>query len=178
MTTIADRKSLNRFDRWAMRVANLMTRNPRSMRGDATIREAVSFLTQNETDAAPVINDAGRPIGVLSLSDLVSAIRKHRIEEKTFFNLEVSRLMTPFVYWVNAETPIHAVVGDLLDYKIRQIYITDDDGVLVGVLSRADLLKDFQRDAEGPSDAGQYDAGIGSSAQADVERAPAVAGRQ
>jgi predicted transcriptional regulator len=150
MTTVADRKSLNRFDRWAMRVANLMTRDPRSMRGDATIREAVSFLAQNETSAAPVINEAGRPIGVLSLSDLVSAIREHRIEEQTFFDLEVSRLMTPFVYGVNAETPIHAVVSDLLDYKIRQIYVTDDDGVLVGVVSRSDLLKDFGREAEDP----------------------------
>ena len=151
MTTVTDRKSLNRFDRWALRVADRMTRDPRSIRADATIREAVSFLTNGGTNAAPVINEAGRPIGVLSLSDLVGAIREHRIEEKTFFNLQVGRLMTPFVLLVNAETPIHAVVGDLLDFKIRQIYITDDDGVLVGVLSRTDLLRDFGREADDQS---------------------------
>lgn len=154
MTTVTDRKSLNRFDRWALRVADRMTRDPRSIRADATIREAISFLTKNEIGAAPVINDAGRPIGVLSLSDLVGAIREHRIEEKTFFSLQVGRLMTPFVFLVNAETPIHAVVGDLLDFKVRRIYITDDDGVLVGVLSRGDLLRDFRRDAEEQPDGG------------------------
>jgi CBS domain-containing protein len=159
MTTFIDRKSLNRFDRWARRVADRMTRDPRSIRADATIREAISFLTNSGTGAAPVINEAGRPIGVLSLSDLVGAIREHRIEEQTFFNLQVGRLMTPFVLLVNAETPIHAVVGDLLDFKIRQIYVTDDDGVLVGVLSRADLLRDFHREAEEP-------AGDGSSTAA------------
>jgi CBS domain-containing protein len=147
MTTVTDRISPNRFDRWTLRVSDLMTRDPRSIRGDARIREAIAFLTDEGTSAAPVINEAGRPIGVLSLSDLVGAIREHRIEEKTFFNLQASQLMTPFIFFVNAETPIHDVVSDLLDYRIRQMYVTDDDGVLIGVLSTADLLKDF-RDAE------------------------------
>jgi CBS domain-containing protein len=127
-----------------------MTRDPQSIRGDATIRETINFLADKGTTAAPVINEAGRPIGVLSLSDLVSAIRDHGIEDQTFFNMQVAEFMTPFVFFVKADTPVHAVVGELLDCKVRQMYVADDDGVLVGVLSAADLLRDFRLQAEEP----------------------------
>jgi len=148
MTTFIDRKDLNRFDRWTLQVSDLMTREPQSIRGDATIREAIAFMADKGATAAPVINDAGRAIGVLSLSDLVSAIRDHGIEDTTFFNMQASEFMTPFVFFVNSETPVHTVVADLLDCRIHQMYVADDDGVLVGVLSTADLLRDFHRHAE------------------------------
>jgi CBS domain-containing protein len=148
MTTFTDRKSLNHFDRWAVRVADLMTRDPLSIRADATIREAIGFLADKRTTAAPVINDAGRPIGVLSLTDLISAVRDHGIEEQTFYELTVSKFMTPFVFFVNSDTPVQNVVAELLDCKVRQMYVADHDGVLVGVLSTADLLRDFHRHAE------------------------------
>lgn len=148
MTTFIERKAFNRFDRWAARVSNLMTRNPLSIRADATIRDAIAFMAEKGTTAAPVINEAGRPIGVVSLSDLVIAIRDQGIEDQTFFNMQVFEFMTPFVFFVNPDTPVHTVVDELLDCKVQQIYVADDDGVLVGVLSTKDLLRDFRRQAE------------------------------
>lgn len=147
MTTYINCKDPNRFDRWTLRVSDLMTREPQSIRGDATIREAIIFMVDKGSTAAPVINEAGRAIGVLSLSDLVTAIREHGIEDGTFLNMQVSEFMTPFVFFVNSNTPVHAVVADLLDCRIHQMYVADD-GVLVGVLSTADLLRDFHRHAE------------------------------
>ena len=148
MTNFVDRKTFNRFDRWAMRVADLMTRSPQSIRADATIRESINFLAEKDVTAAPVINEAGRPIGVLSLSDLVTAASDHGIEDETFFNTQASKLMTPFVFFVNADTPVHNVVGELLDCQVRQMYVADHDGVLVGVLNTADLLQDILRHIE------------------------------
>lgn len=148
MTTFTDRKALTPFDRWAVPVADLMMRDPRSIRADATIREAIAFLADKRTSAAPVVNHAGRPIGVLSLTDLISGIRDHGIEEQRFYELKVSKFMTPFVFFVNSDTPVQYVVAELLDCKVRQMYVADDDGVLVGVLNTTDLLRDIQRHAE------------------------------
>jgi predicted transcriptional regulator len=148
MAAFTDRKALNHFDRWAVPVADLMTRDPRSIQADATIREAIAFLADKRTTAAPVVNEAGRPIGVLSLTDLISGIRDHGIEEQRLYQLKVSKFMTPFVFFVNSDTPVQNVVAELLDCKVRQMYVADDDGVLVGVLSTADLLRDFHRHAE------------------------------
>ena len=49
----------------------LMTPNPVALRADASIRDAVALLTDKGVSAAPVIDVAGRPVGVLSDSDIV-----------------------------------------------------------------------------------------------------------
>src|SRR5215471_9764672 len=51
--------------------ADLMTPDPLSIRAAATVREAVAFLTDKGFSAAPVIDKAGRPVGVLSRADII-----------------------------------------------------------------------------------------------------------
>src|ERR1700739_4221486 len=51
--------------------ADLMTANPVSVRADATLKEAVALLIDKGFSAAPVIDAAGRPIGVLSRTDIL-----------------------------------------------------------------------------------------------------------
>ena len=51
--------------------ADLMTPNPVSIRDKATVSEAVACLTDKGISAAPVIDKAGRAIGVVSKSDLL-----------------------------------------------------------------------------------------------------------
>src|SRR4051794_11252751 len=50
---------------------DLMMPNPVSVRGDATVREALALLIDKGYSAAPVIDGAGKPAGVLSRSDLL-----------------------------------------------------------------------------------------------------------
>src|SRR5437867_8458937 len=49
----------------------MMMSNPVSIRDNATVQEAVAFFTDKGFSAAPVIDEAGRPIGVLSRSDII-----------------------------------------------------------------------------------------------------------
>src|SRR6516225_7169553 len=49
----------------------LMTRNPVSIRDEATLASAAAFLIEKEISGAPVIDDAGRAVGVLSHTDIV-----------------------------------------------------------------------------------------------------------
>ena len=60
----------------ARTAADLMTPNPVSLRETATAREAACFLTERGISAAPVINEAGAPVGVLSQTDLVVHARE------------------------------------------------------------------------------------------------------
>jgi CBS domain-containing protein len=141
MTTYIDRNVLNRFDRWAMRVSDLTMSNPLSIRADATIREAIAFLAARGAKAALVANEAGRPIGVFGLADLVGAIRDHDADASTVFNMQTSDLMTPFVSVVSADTPVQGVVDELLDCKVDHVYVADDTGVIVGAVGIEDLIR-------------------------------------
>lgn len=51
--------------------ADVMTRNPKSARQSASVRDAAGFLISNGIHTAPVIDEAGRPVGVVSRTDLL-----------------------------------------------------------------------------------------------------------
>ena len=51
--------------------ADLMSPNPVSLRADATVREAIALFVERGFGAAPVIDHAGRPVGVVSRTDVL-----------------------------------------------------------------------------------------------------------
>ena len=51
--------------------SEIMRPNPISIRDDATIQEAIALLSDKGFSAAPVINAAGHPVGVVSRSDIL-----------------------------------------------------------------------------------------------------------
>src|SRR5262245_16560746 len=55
----------------ARTAVDLMTANPLSLREDATLTEAIAFLFDRNISGAPVIDEAGRPVGVLSQTDVL-----------------------------------------------------------------------------------------------------------
>src|SRR5690349_1343804 len=101
----------------ARTAAELMTTNPQSLRHDATVAEAAAFLSTRGFSAAPVIDEAGRPVGVVSRTDLL-----HHLGQKAVRLLAaplawgdggaepgdrapVRDVMTPVVFCVHADTP-------------------------------------------------------------------------
>ena len=150
--------------------ADLMTSNPVSVREDATLREAIALLADRGYSAAPVIDAAGWAVGVLSRSDVLAHDREHvehlaaapecydRAELTTEedeplgdgFQVErtdptqVADLMTPAVLSVGPDTPAAHVVRDMLDLRVHRLFVVDQGGVLVGVISALDVLRCLQ----------------------------------
>jgi CBS-domain-containing membrane protein len=113
--------------------ADLMIPNPVSL-GDAdTAREAIAFLTGREFGAAPVIDEAGRAVGVLSASDLLIHVLARG---GAAGDAPVRELMTPTVLCVRPEA-----AAQLARLKAHQLYVVDGAGALVGVLSTPGLLR-------------------------------------
>jgi len=142
---------------------DLMVPNPISLRAEAGVTEAMMLFTEKGITAAPVIDEAGRPIGVISRSDLLIhqwEHTKHRggsrpeyFDAPTFGTEEpadegmsrtsatVAELMTPAVFAVAPDTPVHRVVNDMVGLHVHRLFVVDDAGVLVGVISTMDVLK-------------------------------------
>jgi CBS domain-containing protein len=158
----------------ARTAGDLMTPNPVSLREEVTAREAARFLTDRSFGAAPVINEAGEPIGVLSQTDIVvhareridalsscgtavsavedfsefaeipvgcrgvwRGLKPERIDDKA----TVGDLMTPAVFTVRYDAPSAHVVEDMLALRVHRLFVVDDGGVLVGVVSATDILR-------------------------------------
>jgi CBS domain-containing protein len=147
--------------------ADLMTPNPVSISADASLREAVLLLHDRNFGAAPVIDSAGRPVGVISRSDLLTHDResvafdrptpeyytRHELRlagAEPFpdaFRVEtedptrVCDVMTGAVFSVMPDTPAAAVVEQLLALNVHRLFVVTNDGVLIGVVTTTDILR-------------------------------------
>jgi CBS domain-containing protein len=160
----------------AQTAADLMTPDPMSLNGEATLNQAIAFLVERGFSAAPVIDAAGRPVGVLSQSDIVMHERQRAryvtpsseyyqrgdltvelgSSLPTAFDLEslahtqVRDIMNAVVFAVNPQTPVAKVVEDMITHKIHRLFVIDADGVLIGVVSALDVLRHLRPAAKKP----------------------------
>jgi CBS domain-containing protein len=122
--------------------AELMTPNPVSIRRASSIREAAAFLTGRGISAAPVIDEAGRPVGVVSRSDILA---RHPAADAAF--TPVHAVMTPAVFCIWPDAPAAKVVEKMVGLGIRRLFVVDDSDVLIGVISAFDVLRTLRHDS-------------------------------
>ncbi len=141
---------------------DLMTPNPISIHASASVQEAIALLTDRGFSAAPVIDEAGRPVGVLSRSDILVHERERGgtkpLSDMTDWDIpprhvrdgfsvevvdptRVRDIMTPVVFTVLLETPAHMVIEQMLNLKVHHLFVVDLDRALVGVISPLDVLR-------------------------------------
>jgi len=142
--------------------ADLMTPNRGSLHADTTVREAIIFLEDNRLGAAPVIDEAGRPVGVLSEADLVARVGYpvarpstdldmrledgHEVlDDVNIKRMRVRNIMTPSVVAVTPEAPVDKVVKEMLARSVHQLFVVGGDGALSGVISFGDVLRHLRR---------------------------------
>ena len=136
----------------AKTAADLMTPNPVSLRAAASVPEAVAMLTDRGFSAAPVIDEAGHPLGVVSRADILVHDREKATsahgapgppagaEDAT----RVRDIMTPVVFTVGLHAPAREAVEQMLALKVHQLFVVDREGALVGVISALDVLRDLR----------------------------------
>jgi CBS domain-containing protein len=151
----------------AATAAELMTPNPVSIRANASLREALLLLHDRNIDAAPVIDEAGRAVGVISRSDLLTHDREAAVRDggtpeyytrrephpagaessagACHFDVSdvhrVCDVMTGAVFSVRPDTPPASVVEQLLALNVHRLFVVTDDGTLAGVITTTDVLR-------------------------------------
>lgn len=141
MTTLPKNPSASDCSRYMTPVGEMMTKNPFSINDTATARVAAAFLLEKNSDAAPVINEAGRPIGVISVADIVRYEQGHGDVPAPRSSVRVKEIMNRELFFVSPNKPVGEVIEALLSSGFARLYVIDDNTVLIGVVSRRDLLR-------------------------------------
>jgi CBS domain-containing protein len=164
MTMTLERKAPGVLRLHAVRAADLMMPDPVSLRADASIKEAIALLIDRGFSGAPVIDDAGRPIGVLTRSDILVHDREKPTNTSEYYEradlvtpagerlgagfhaqsvdtTTVRDVMTPAVFAVAPDAAASEVVHEMLALKVHRLFVVDNAGVLVGVVSALDVLR-------------------------------------
>ena len=126
----------------AATAADLMTHGPVSLPHTTTVPDAAAFLTSRGFGAAMIIDDAGHPVGVVTKTDIVIHARERRPGGAPD-DTPVTSAMTPVVFAVRSDTPARSVVEQLLGLKVHHLFVTYESGVVVGVVTPIDVLRNL-----------------------------------
>ena len=109
-------------------------------RPEQSIREALGLLAQHNVGALIVVNDAGRPVGILSERDVV----REAASNERVFGMKVAEIMTRDVITGSPHDDLMTVAHTMTEKRIRHLPVVDK-GRLVGIVSIGDIVK-TQRD--------------------------------
>jgi CBS-domain-containing membrane protein len=126
-----------------LRVRDVMTEALVLLRKQASLDTAWQTLHDAGLSGAPVLDERGHLVGVISLADFADPRRRGQFAT-------VGDAMTRVVYAVRAEDPAAAAVHLMLRESIHRVVVVDERGALVGIVVPTDVLrKVVHDDAEG-----------------------------
>ena len=146
-----------------MRVEDVMTQNVKTVSPESSLKEVAGLLSEHRIGGMPVIDEQGRPLGVISNADIVM---KERVEapagrlRRMFHPDEASTVaakvgartageaMGAPAITTEPSVPLSMVAEQMLDHGVNRLPVVQRDKV-VGIVTRHDLVRAFARgDAE------------------------------
>jgi predicted transcriptional regulator len=121
-----------------IKVSDYMAANLITFKPDMEMRLAISFLVEKRISGAPVVDDHGNLVGVLSEQDCMKMALSAGYHED--LGGLVKDFMSDSVVTIDADTSILALAQMFIDSPYRR-YPVLQNGRLVGQISRRDVLR-------------------------------------
>lgn len=130
------------MDGQQMLVADLMTIDPVTVAIDAPLEDVAHLCRLNGISGLPVTDDAGRLVGVISQTDLVSIQDSPlgRLIRAEPSGLRVGEVMSSPAVTVPMTASLREAARLMRDGRIHRVVALDDRGRPVGVLSSSDFV--------------------------------------
>ena len=140
-------------------VKELMTKNVVFVKKDADLHEAARILSENRISGMPVIDDNNRVIGVISEADLLmlAGMKKEHVFKDIVRHIlgepvsarkggnRVEEVMSFPPITSMADDDIAEVANVLDEKRIKRLPVVDAEGKLIGIVSRADIVKTISK---------------------------------
>jgi CBS domain-containing protein len=148
-------------------VSDLMTTDVKTMRPDQTVEEAADVLAQRRIGAVPVVDDAGKVIGLLRDEDLIisearlhmptvihflgadfalpSALNRFEHELKQVAGGTVGDVMSTEFPTIGPDNSVEDLATMMHESDVTHVPVVDADTKLVGIVARGDLIGHLSR---------------------------------
>lgn len=139
-------------------VSAVMTARPVVATQATGFKEIAGLLAEYRISALPVVDDVGRLLGVVSEADLLLkealglGVKHHLVESsrrrREYVKAEAllaADLMTSPAVTIGADAPIVEAARLMHDKAVKRLPVVDEEGRVVGIVTRGDLLKVFLR---------------------------------
>lgn len=131
----------------SLTVAEIMTPNPLAFPKHLPVQNVAGLLQRNGLESAPIIDEYGRPLGLVTSASCAAweefSLRSNPIgfAREDLGSTPVREISSSKVETIHESATAREAIDRLAERRVRRIYVVDDRRVLVGVVSRADLLR-------------------------------------
>lgn len=119
-----------------LRVCDVMNSDVVPLRGDDSVTHAASVLIEHKISGAPVVDDTGLCVGVISSTDFVRCADGAR----NVANLTVADVMAPVMQSIAQQSLLLEAGQMMCGAHIHRLFVVDGDGCPVGVLTALDIV--------------------------------------
>ena len=145
-----------------MKISDVMTRDVMTVSPDATLKQVAEVLAGLGISGLPVVED-GQVLGVVSEADVLAKERGEAPRRSGLFGLlldddsdltaklearTAAEAMTTPAVTISPDRPLAEAAARMLDRRVNRLPVVEEDGTLVGIVTRADLVRAFVRSDE------------------------------
>jgi len=144
---------------------DIMTASTIAIKQDDNVKTALDLLAKHNISGLPVVDEEQQVIGIISGSDILRYSQQKKVIPKSSSSFWVSPytetediamvrsgfeilhrtlisdVMTGKVYTVHEDAPISEVAKLMINRTINRVPVVNGEGKLVGIISRADIVK-------------------------------------
>ena len=131
-----------------MQVVDLMTTNVIAVTPDTPIKDAARLMFRHRVSGLPVVGDRGQVMGIITEADFLKLEVARSTEEQVDPVESVGEVMNSGVVTVAADVGVAEAAKMMVVQDVKRLPVVDDDGALVGIISRLDVVAVFTRPDE------------------------------
>jgi CBS domain-containing protein len=142
-----------------MKVKDVMTHDVATVEPQTPLKDVARLLVERRVSGVPVVEADGTVVGVVSEADILVKEREHHGPPSLLGHLldwdeaertkrgatDVSDAMTRPPVTIRPTRPVHEAAALMLDRSVNRLPVVDEHRRLVGIVTRADLVRAFAR---------------------------------
>jgi len=141
---------------------DIMTTNVITVKSDATVGELSKILLNNKVSGVPVVDKEDKLVGIVTEADIIKEnikvkfpfyfdplmvsgymvdFENYNEDVKDYLNTKIEGIMNHRVKTANSQTPVTEVADIMVYNKVNRVPIIDENKKVVGIITRADIIK-------------------------------------
>ena len=123
-------------------------RNSVAISQDTSLLEAREFLLRHKVGRLPILDNNKKPVGMITEKDFVRAI--YKIGGKSIEKVLVNDVMSKNLITVTRNDTIYRCAKLMQNHRISSILVLEENGILVGIVTKTDIASVFLTQSVGP----------------------------
>lgn len=125
-------------------VGSLMTRDVVCAAPEVPVRILIATLVELGISGLPIVDAAGRPVGILTQTDILAKCTPWTAEDE---RKTAASVLTPLAFTLREDAPISRAAALMAFEHVHRIPVVDEQGAVVGVVSALDIARWLGREA-------------------------------